>query len=332
MDQSDIIAELLKEAESKDEGEISRSEIDELKNFIFFLPATTFESIHPPNLLCRFSKYVDISVKHIDDKYSDVTRLKKLQTQLVGCKNTIIKFASKSESYPNSKNHKLKAFHDLLPNKFTNKNTVLLRLLSVLAIREFCCSPNYHSNHGFKLDYKNPIVGNLGERLKNISSYLSTTVVTDEYIRAMFDDNVIELTKSRSRHSNDNALAESKNASIVRKQFGYQHIAQKWAPLMNEFNVKYLYPYINYHRPFFFPEVTTDKKGKQRKRYLYKNMMTPYEKLKSLADAKSYLKPDFHFEILDEQVMEMTDNDCAELLQKERNKLFNQIFEQNKRA
>jgi len=35
----------------------------------------------------------------------------------------------------------------------------------------------------------------------------------------------IELTKSRSRYSNDNALAESKNASIARKQFGYQHIA-----------------------------------------------------------------------------------------------------------
>tara|TARA_R110000751_G_scaffold116604_2_gene216703 strand:- start:521693 stop:521812 length:120 start_codon:yes stop_codon:yes gene_type:complete len=27
-----------------------------------------------------------------------------------------------------------------------------------------------------------------------------------------------------------------------------------------------------------------------------------------------------------------SDNVCAELLQKERNKLFNQIFEQNKRA
>ena len=142
----------------------------------------------------------------------------------------------------------------------------------------------------------------------------------------------IELTKSRSRHSNDNALAESKNASIVRKQFGYQHIAQKWAPRMNEFNLKYLYPYINYHRPCFFPEITTDEKGKQRKIYLYKNMMTPYEKLKSLPDAQNYLKPDFHFEILDEQVMAMTDNACAELLQKERNKLFNQIFEQNRRA
>jgi transposase InsO family protein len=142
----------------------------------------------------------------------------------------------------------------------------------------------------------------------------------------------IELTKSRSRHSNDNALAESKNASIVRKPFGYQHIAQKWAPRINEFNLKYLYPYINYHRPCFFPEITTDEKGKQRKVYRYENMMTPYEKLKSLPNAKSYLKSDFHFEILDEQVMAMTDNACAELLQKERNKLFNQIFEQNNRA
>lgn len=142
----------------------------------------------------------------------------------------------------------------------------------------------------------------------------------------------IELTKSRSRHSNDNGLAESKNASIVRKQFGYQHIAQKWAPLLNGFNLKYLYPYINYHRPCFFPEILTDKKGKHRKTYLYKNMMTPYEKLKSLPNAEIYLKPDIHFEILDEQVMEMTDNACVELLKKERNKLFNQIFEQNKRA
>jgi hypothetical protein len=44
------------------------------------------------------------------------------------------------------------------------------------------------------------------------------------------------------------------------------------------------------------------------------------------------LKANFHFEILDEQALEMTDNACAELLKKERNKLFNPIFEQNKRA
>ncbi len=32
---------------------------------------------------------------------------------------------------------------------------------------------------------------------------------------------LIEFTKSRSRHSNDNALADSKNASVVRKILGY---------------------------------------------------------------------------------------------------------------
>jgi hypothetical protein len=39
----------------------------------------------------------------------------------------------------------------------------------------------------------------------------------------------IEQTKSRSRHSNDNALAESKNASVVRKHMGYDHIPQAYA-------------------------------------------------------------------------------------------------------
>ncbi|MFZ4538425.1 hypothetical protein [Propionivibrio sp.] len=34
----------------------------------------------------------------------------------------------------------------------------------------------------------------------------------------------IEQTKSRSRQSNDNALAESKNVSVLRKHMGYVHI------------------------------------------------------------------------------------------------------------
>jgi hypothetical protein len=45
-------------------------------------------------------------------------------------------------------------------------------------------------------------------------------------------------------------------------------------------------------------------------------MMMPYEKLKLLFDDEKYLKADFHFEILDEQTMEMVDNLCVELLQK----------------
>ncbi|MDQ7072913.1 MAG: hypothetical protein Q9N32_04700 [Gammaproteobacteria bacterium] len=59
--------------------------------------------------------------------------------------------------------------------------------------------------------------------------------------------------------------------------------------------------------------------------------MTPYQKLKSLPNAKNYLKPGVTFEILDKLSMEMSDNEAAEKLQKERRKLFKSIFEQDKK-
>jgi hypothetical protein len=138
----------------------------------------------------------------------------------------------------------------------------------------------------------------------------------------------IEFTKSRSRHSNDNALAESKNGAVVRKLFGYSHIPQRWASMINAFNQQHLNPYINYHRPCFFPETTTDHKGKQRKIYRYENMMTPYDKLKSLPSASDYLKPSVSFEILDKVAHQISDNQAADQLQKARQKLFKTIHGQ----
>ena len=139
----------------------------------------------------------------------------------------------------------------------------------------------------------------------------------------------IEFTKSRSRQTNDNALAESKNGSVVRKQFGYSHIQQHWAPVINNFNQEYLNPYINYHRPCFFPDIKVDEKGKERKIYLYKNMMTPYDKLRSLAEAEQYLKSGVTFEILDAIAFKISDNQAADQLLKARQKLFKTINEQN---
>jgi len=138
---------------------------------------------------------------------------------------------------------------------------------------------------------------------------------------------LIEFTKSRARHTNDNALAESKNASIVRKHLGYSHIPQQWAPLINEFNQTYLNPYVNYHRPCFFAEVIVDEKGKQRKRYPYNQMMTPYEKLKSLPNASCYLKTSTSFKQLDLIANKISDNEAAERLQKAKYQLFQTIFE-----
>lgn len=76
----------------------------------------------------------------------------------------------------------------------------------------------------------------------------------------------------------------------------------------------------------FLSKTTTDSKGKQRKIYRYKDMMTPYDKLKSLTDAGQYLKPEVSFEILDEYALKTSDNKAASELQKARKKLFSLIF------
>jgi transposase InsO family protein len=164
----------------------------------------------------------------------------------------------------------------------------------------------------------------LGFHSDNGSEYINRHVV------AMLEKLNCEFTKSRPRHSNDNALAECKNGHVIRKMFGHAHIPQRYANLMNEFNKRFLNPHINYHRPCLFPETITDDKGKQRKTYPYKNMMTPYEKLKSIPGSKKYLKPTLSFAILDVVAHEMSDNQSAERLQKARKQLFKTINEQGR--
>ena len=89
----------------------------------------------------------------------------------------------------------------------------------------------------------------------------------------------------------------------------------------------HLNPYINYHRPCFFPEIIIDAKGKQRKRYPYDKMMTPYEKWKSLPQAARYLKPGTTFTRLDHIAYQISDNEAAEKMQKAKTKLFKILFE-----
>ena len=58
----------------------------------------------------------------------------------------------------------------------------------------------------------------------------------------------------------------------------------------------------------------TDKKGKERKRYRYEDMMTPYEKFRSLSKPGQYLKKGITLKQLDAFAREMNDNDAAEQL------------------
>lgn len=139
---------------------------------------------------------------------------------------------------------------------------------------------------------------------------------------------LIEFTKSRSRRSNDNALIESKNGSIVRKYFGYSFIPKRWAKEMNVFSRQHLNPYLNFHRPAYFAMVKIDSRGKEKKTYPYKNMMTPYEKLKSLPNASAFLKEQVSFEDLDKKVKEKTDLESAQQMQAALKELFQKIFSQ----
>ena len=54
-------------------------------------------------------------------------------------------------------------------------------------------------------------------------------------------------------------------------------------------------------------------------------MMTPYEKLKSLHQIKSHLKPDITLEHLDAMALRQNDNEAGIELQKARQKLFKTI-------
>ena len=164
----------------------------------------------------------------------------------------------------------------------------------------------------------------LGFHADNGSEYINHTVAK------LLDKLRVEFTKSRPRNSNDNALAETKNGAIVRKHLGYAHIPQRFATELNAFCREFLNPYVNFHRPCFFAHSVIDSKGKIRKRYRFQDMMTPYEKLKSLPNASEFLKPGMSFQALDAFVAATSDNEAARQMNQARTRLFQSIQRRSK--
>ena len=60
--------------------------------------------------------------------------------------------------------------------------------------------------------------------------------------------------------------------------------------------------------------------------------MTPYEKLKSLPQAYTFLKAGLTFKQLDEIAVTISDNEAAKQLTEAKQQLFNTITEQDPRA
>ena len=147
----------------------------------------------------------------------------------------------------------------------------------------------------------------------------------NQRVAEMLNGLLIKLTKSRPRHSNDNALIETKNGWIVRKWLGYSHIRKEHASSINDFYFGFFQEYLNFHRPCAFPTEVIDSKGKIKKKYRYQDYQTPYEKLKSIPDASKYLKEGITLKMLDEIARRYTDNEMAEKVQLARDRLFDKI-------
>jgi transposase InsO family protein len=131
---------------------------------------------------------------------------------------------------------------------------------------------------------------------------------------------LIEQTKSRPRHSNDNGLAESKNGAVVRKHMGYNYIAAPHAAAIEAFYEEHFNPYLNFHRPCGVPEAKVDGKGKITK--VYRWYATPWEILRQLPGLAGHLRPEITAEELERQARRHSDTSAAIEMQKAKGKLF----------
>jgi len=148
----------------------------------------------------------------------------------------------------------------------------------------------------------------------NGSEFINRTVA------GLLNKLLIEQTKSRPRHSNDNALAESKNGAVVRKHMGYGYIAATHAAAIEAFYEQHFNSYLNFHRPCGVPERVVDSKGKEKKRYPW--YATPWEILRQLPDLARQLKAGVTIEELNRQARAKTDTQAAVEMQEAKRKLF----------
>ena len=144
-------------------------------------------------------------------------------------------------------------------------------------------------------------------------------------VAKMLNTLLAEFTKSRPYKSQDNALVEGKNGAVIRKSMGYGHIPREHAEAVQKFYTAHFNPYLNFHRPCGFATVTVDARGKRQRRYQHKNYATPFEKLKSLPDAETFLKPDVTFAKLDRMASTMSDTAAARNMQRAKSALLRRV-------
>ena len=150
------------------------------------------------------------------------------------------------------------------------------------------------------------------------------TEFINKQVAAMLTGLLIKQSKSRSGRTNDNALVEGKNGSVIRKHMGYWHIERRHADRINRFYLEHFITYLNYHRPCGFATITVDEKGKRHRKY--ETYHTPYQAFGALENPEQYLREGVTLEELDKTAKAHSDNGFARLMQDAKDKLFKKVL------
>jgi hypothetical protein len=114
---------------------------------------------------------------------------------------------------------------------------------------------------------------------------------------------------------------------VVRKEYGYEHIHRRHAARFDTYCREYLNPFLNFHRPCLFASELADPKkpGRIKRVYRPRDAMTPMDKLASLPDAASFLRPSVTLLELQQLSRALTDMQAAEELNEARQALFRRM-------
>lgn len=135
---------------------------------------------------------------------------------------------------------------------------------------------------------------------------------------------LVEPTKSRPRHSNDNGLVEATNGAVIRKHIGYGHIGSAHAEAFQRFYRDHFHPYLNFHRPCGPAEIVELANGTRK--HIYPWYATLWEALRRLPGVAGSRKQDVPMEELNRQAQAPSDTEAATAMQRAQGELFAQIY------
>lgn len=128
-------------------------------------------------------------------------------------------------------------------------------------------------------------------------------------------------------------MAESKNASVVRKHRGHEQIPKYFAQRINAFYQKTFNAWLKLPRPCLFATAVVSPKGKIVKRYRHEDVKTPLECLAQLYDKNLLqMNPGVTLLALQAQARSQTDLAATQAMQRARGSLFDSFDKAKQRA